>query len=161
VTGEIVMPLIKGKVKFANITRPDDYDKYSIMVQISEEQYNEFKRVGVESIREDEETGEFWLSTKTNAVDDSGNRKKPPKVVDAKKNPLHGVDIGNGSTCVVQYTVKDYTWKKKKGVTTYLQAIQVLDLVPAFDDEFEVEEGGFDSTLDGGADLDVNDSALG
>jgi hypothetical protein len=85
-----------------------------------------------------------------NKGDDRGNyvtvkSSYPPRLVDAKKNPLAaGTMIGNGSVVKVIVNSYDYNFKGKKGVGAGFKAVQVIDLVNYVskeDDLFDTESG--------------------
>jgi hypothetical protein len=88
----------------------------------------------------DEHTGRYYITFKTGA-------QYPPKVFDKYgKDIPSDVNVGNGSTVRVNYTMDHYDHRGNKGITFYFNAIQVTDLVEykgknADDYGFEVEEG--------------------
>ena len=147
------MAVVKGKVSWCHVQQPDQYDKYSVCVGIPKELAKEFTDKGVGGIRfekgtkkpQKDEDGNIVWQFKTNAIDKEGNKKKPIPVVDARKNPFKDL-IGNGSVCKVQYNINDWKFGGKTGTSAYLNAVQVLELVPygGGGDEFE-EEDGFDA----------------
>lgn len=83
----------------------------------------------------EEETGKLVISAKTNAEykDKRGNmRERSLKIFDAKGKTLKNApEIGSGSTLKLAATMVPYYMPKENtvGVTLYLDAVQVIDLV--------------------------------
>jgi hypothetical protein len=105
--------------------------------------------------------GEPWRADKEDATktvvrfkanrftNDDGTHTKGPRMVDAKKQPWDGQEIGNGSELIIGFTV--YAWNRSEGcgVTLQPRAVQVVTLVPREDpgeavaDGFDEQEGGY------------------
>lgn len=99
------------------------------------------------------ETGDIVFKFKTKAINKDGSAKKLP-LVDARKNPVSDI-VGGGSTLKVAFASRGYQMPSSKtyGLTLYLNAVQVLDLVGpggggvgAFD-----EEDGYEAPEDAGS----------
>ena len=63
-------------------------------------------------------------------------------VVDTAGKPVSAL-IGNGSEVIVQYRVGGWSFNNRKGVAGYLQAIQVINLIPyekKLEFEFEADD---------------------
>lgn len=93
----------------------------------------------------------FKFKTKSSGKTKSGEvfqRIVPIYDSTGKPLPKH-VDIGNGSTVKVAYSIHPYFKNKNmKGITLYLEAVQVLELVPPGERKadyfgFGTEEGGY------------------
>ena len=68
----------------------------------------------------------------------SGDAKTPPKVVDADRNPFTEAKLGNGSLVNVKY----HTYENKPyGIFGDLEAVQVLNFVPAPEQEEDTVDG--------------------
>ena len=68
----------------------------------------------------------------------SGDAKTPPKVVDADRNPFTETKLGNGSLVNVKY----HTYENKPyGIFGDLEAVQVLNFVPAPEQEDDTVDG--------------------
>ena len=108
--------------------------------------------------RQPAENGKPWLSLgngttrvkfKTNRFENSdGTFSKGPRLVDAKKQPWNGQEIGNGSEMIIGFTVG--SWKEDVGISLHPKACQVVSFVPREDtsgdeiaDGFEEQEGGY------------------
>jgi hypothetical protein len=122
-----------ARVKYAKVHRPGKpYDEsqapsWEVNIYPTDEDAETLKAHGVNP-KEDKDGNEYWIakrSTKTKAGDDA----KPPVVVDARKAPFTE-DIGNKSVCNVAVTLFPWEKGKKRGVLVYLQAVQVVNLVP-------------------------------
>lgn len=83
---------------------------------------------------------------------DDGSVAAGPKVMDAKKQPWDGSQIGNNSEVVLAFTT--YGWERPEGTGLSLQpkAAQVVSFVPRADlgesaaDGFSEQEGGYTVT---------------
>ena len=160
------MPVVKGIAQWASLSKPNDMSgKFQIDVcNLSEADVKQLEGQGVsniheETIRDDDyEPRGHYLTMRSNAVSKAGENLDPPKVVDAKKQPLpRGVLVGNGSVVNVVYDPFEWTYKKKAGVSAGLRIVQVLELVK-FEggsglDDLEEEEG-FTAPDDGLGELD-------
>lgn len=77
--------------------------------------------------------------------------KNPPKIFDAKGNPVKNpadLRIGGGSAIKVAAAAKAYNAGGNTGVTLYLNAVQIIDLVEYNGSPFGQEEGGFEATAE-------------
>lgn len=74
-------------------------------------------------------------------TNDDGTHSKGPRIVDAKKQPWDGQEIGNGSELIVGFTI--YPWTRSEGCGIQLQpkAVQVVSLVPREDPGESVADG--------------------
>lgn len=92
-------------------------------------------------------TGKLLFRFKKNETTQRGKTLSPPLVYDSRKNPWPADTlIGNGSTVKVAFSC--WGWEnqiRQKGVSLWLDAVQVLDLVPyervSAADAFGVENG--------------------
>jgi len=69
-----------------------------------------------------------------------GTFSKGPRLVDAKKQPWNGQEIGNGSEMIVGFTIRDWT-DDGAGITLLPKACQVVSWVPREDAREQVAEG--------------------
>jgi len=84
-----------------------------------------------------------------------GTFSKGPRIVDAKKAPWDGREIGNGSVLIIGFTC--YPWSRSEGCGISLQpkACQVVEFIPREDlgeqvaDGFEEQEGFSVAAADG------------
>jgi hypothetical protein len=77
--------------------------------------------------------------------------KNAPKLFDSKGNPIRNaseLNIGGGSTIRVQGAAQAYNKGGKVGVTVYLNAVQIVNLVEYTGNPFGVEEGGFEAAAE-------------
>lgn len=72
---------------------------------------------------------------------EDGTHTKGPRIVDAKKQPWDGREIGNGSELIVGFTI--YPWSRSEGCGISLQpkACQVVTFIPREDAGDKVAEG--------------------
>lgn len=72
---------------------------------------------------------------------EDGSHSKGPRIVDAKKAPWDGREIGNGSEVIVGHTV--YPWSRSEGcgITLQPRAVQVVNFIPREDPGEQIAEG--------------------
>lgn len=128
-----IVKIRNARVKYARVIRPGKAydsslpDEWSINIYPTDEDRDTLMAHGVNP-KEDKEGNEYWLakrSTKTKA----GKDAKPVPVVNGRKEPV-SEDIGNGSVCNINVTMFPWTKGRQKGVKLYLNAVQVVNLVP-------------------------------
>jgi hypothetical protein len=132
-------------VKYAKVIRPGKaYDEshpeeWSVNMYVTDEDREVLMAHGVNP-KEDKQGQEYFIA-KRKTIAKSGEPMKPPTVVDAKKAPVTD-DIGNGSICNIVVTPFPWEKGKKKGVTLFLNAVQVVNHIRFGNaaDEFEVIE---------------------
>lgn len=162
------MPVVRGTAQWASLSKPNDMSgKYQIDVcNMSEADVKQLEGQGVTNIRHEEKRDDdyeprgHFITMRSNAVSKNGDILDPPKVVDAKKNPLpKGTLVGNGSEVKVVYDPFEWSFKGKTGVSAGLRIVQVITL-EAYEggsglDDLE-EEDGFEVEDDGTSELDEN-----
>ena len=82
-------------------------------------------------------------------VRDDNSKAAGPRVLDSRKQPWDGSEIGNGSEVILAFTT--YGWERPEGTGLSLQpkAVQVVTFVPRADlgdaaaDGFTEQEGGY------------------
>jgi hypothetical protein len=77
--------------------------------------------------------------------------KQAPKLFDSKGNPVKNaadLRIGGGSVIKVSAAMKAYNAGGTTGVTMYLNAVQIIDLVEYSGSPFGAEEGGFEAAAE-------------
>jgi hypothetical protein len=80
-------------------------------------------------------------------VREDGSKAAGPQIIDAKRQPWDGSQIGNGSELIIKFST--YGWERPEGTGLSLQpkAAQVVSFVPREEqdatDGFEEQEGGF------------------
>ena len=160
------MPVVKGIAQWASLSKPNNMSgKFQIDVcNLSKEDVAQLEKQGVTNVHveksrdDDYEPRGHYITMRSNAVSKAGDNLDPPKVVDAKKQPLpRGVLVGNGSLVKVVYDPFEWTYKNKAGVSAGLRIVQVIELVK-FEggsglDDLEEEEG-FTGPDDGTSELD-------
>ena len=132
-----------ARVKYAKVYDPDNTyppAKWSVNIYATDEDRKALEARGVE-FREDSD-GAAFVVAKRKIKTKSGADQTPPRVVGPKKEPFTD-PIGNGSVCNISTLVFPYTFQKKKGVTVFLDAIQVVNHVPYTpkEDSFDEVEG--------------------
>ena len=90
----------QGKCKYAWITTPNTkfQPTYTINLEVSEEEYNEYKSKGFPT-KQDEDG--FYMVIRRKVDGPSGMKRAAPRLFDESKNEVD-VQIGNGSEVKVQ-----------------------------------------------------------
>ncbi len=142
------MSVINGTAYWASITAPnttfDSDGVYTINIcQLDEENIAivETDQLTVKNVGDDSRN---FITAKMKVKRKDGMVNDPPKVVDAKLNPMKDVLVGNGSKVNVSYRPFEWTFGNKSGFSAGLNSVQVLELVeynPNGNSEFAVEEG--------------------
>ena len=91
------------------------------------------------NIKENE--GSYVVNVHKNAVNKDGDDVDPPQVVDKARTPIKANNIGNGSKGNVKLFQYPYDVAGRKGVSSMLVGLQVVDLIPYEPDssiDFEV-----------------------
>jgi len=100
----------------------------------------------------DEETGDVVFKFKS---------KSRPRLFDSKGNPIQRASelkIGGGTVIKISYSAKTYDTGSNTGVTCYLNAVQIIDLVEyKSGNEFGEEEGSFTEASGGSYDEGTHD----
>lgn len=98
--------------------------------------------------------GVKFIKAKKNVQKRDGTKNARPKVVNANKEPLSDEEIraiGNGSICNFAIAPYEWTFGGNKGITFFLDAIQVVNLktfTPEGADPFDVISGQDTEQLD-------------
>lgn len=94
-------------------------------------------------------TGVNYIHIKTKAVDAKGNDKKVPIYDRRAQKDTSGTLIGNGSICKVGFSAAPYEVASSKtiGLSLYLNAVQVIDLVEYSGGNFDFTDEGDDDAL--------------
>lgn len=141
------------EVKFAAIIEAvENYDgdgyEYVLQAKLTDKQAENLKSKGCEKQLKD-----GYMKFSRPGQDSKGNELAMQVVGPNPREPFTAL-VGNGSVCNVRLVLLPYTFKKKKGVSFRLDAVQVLKHVPytkqvdttGFDDLSEEDEDteGFD-----------------
>jgi len=161
----------KAPVRWAHLINADEYEgkwSYSCELVLSNDDPTHaafLKRLDAEFIalhgakKARSSKGTPWKPDKDDAsktvvrfkanrfTNDDGTHSKGPRIVDAKKQPWDGREIGNGSVLIVGFTI--YPWSRSEGCGISLQpkACQVVDFIAREDlgeavaDGFEEQDG--------------------
>ena len=129
------MILENVKVQWAKLTEANAGNKYmseekeySIDIILSDEKAQKWVDSGLSPKLKERDGVKYIVLRKDLVWKKSGDKKKPPVVVDTYGKPLD-VLIGNNSTVNVQFTVREWEFQGQKGKTAEIVAVQVLDLV--------------------------------
>ena len=143
----------KGAAMWPWLSKPDTrYDaegKYKSDLIVKKEDAKEFvelaKQVFIEEFGEKSLSKAKWPYMND---DEAGGLKirakssKKPMLVDAKGNVIKGdLAVGNGSTIKLAGVLTSYSAGGNIGVTAYLNAVQIIDLVEFGGSQFEEEDG--------------------
>jgi len=89
-----------------------------------------------------DDAGKTVVRFKSNRFENpDGSFSKGPRIVDAKKHPWDGRELGNGSVLIIGFTF--YPWSRSEGcgVTLQPKACQVVEFVAREDQGEQVAEG--------------------
>jgi hypothetical protein len=153
------MPVLNGKAWWAqHLMRPDDKfgdAKYKMDLVVADQVWKEVidkhpelakRTIDREKDHGVDERGHV-IKFKRNSVTKKGVVKSPPKILDAKKNPLSNVLIGNGSDVRVVFNEFEMEREFNGWKWSYeLEVVQVINLVALegytnVEDELSEEEG--------------------
>ena len=147
------MPVVTGKAYWAKLEKPaQKYNttsaedtEYCIDLTIDKATRKLLEGLNPSaSIKnKNDDRGDFF-TFKKNAFNRKGEALPKPRIVDAKKNDIKGTLIGNGSDVRVMFrSVEIENVPSMEGKNKfYLDAVQVVDLVPyAQSEEFDEVEG--------------------
>ena len=154
---KIVTPV--GEVKFPNLEATavkESEDKYSIAVVFDPEAtavkefiakldalVSEVKDANVTPYKDDYDMDDNGEKHKTGKVMVNFSSKYPPKIYDSANNKVD-VKIGWGSKVRVAFIADKFDYKGKRGISKYLQDIQVIELkAPSDYNAFDEVDGGY------------------
>lgn len=134
------MTQVAGTAKWAAVTTPNTKFEpvYTINLEVDDETRDLLIASNLTPIKNS--TNEFRF--KRTAVYKDGSAAPKPNCVDAGNNAFTGM-IGNGSTVIVDFEAKKWTFAGKAGTKALLGGVQILDLVPYGTpvNSFESQEG--------------------
>jgi hypothetical protein len=151
------MPIVKGEAFWAHVHEPNTMfeHRWSVDLFVSEKDHQDLLNMGLNPRRvkmkkdgsapthPDKEVGEEFFTFKRNVRTKAGKANKPPRVVDAERNPIPtDTEVGNGS--VVRVLFRTYSWNNagNEGVASDLDGLQVIDLVEyQVNEDFDDEDG--------------------
>ena len=136
------MQLSNVKVNWAIVQKTDSDGNWRIDAYPSKKDLAILKKKGV-NIKTDDD-GVEYISCKRKSQSNAGKDISPPFVVDASNQVYKGL-IGNGSTCNISMSFYEWEYMKKTGVSCWLEAVQVLDLVEFNPSPFEAVGDGIKS----------------
>ncbi len=132
------MPIKQGQIYYAKVfgnggrNYNDDGDEWSFDFIPSAETMAEMEAEGVTAKPRNrgDERGDFYTFSKP-VLKKDGSAAKPIEIVDRKGKPWPADKaIGNKSTVDIKYLIKEYEYKKKKGLKRAILAIRVLEHIP-------------------------------
>lgn len=120
---EGVVVVIDGTAKWARLTEesgPNEMSqKYQLDLYLSPESLKKLEEIMAQEIIKDKGEGEgAYITAKST---------KLPRVYTADRQPFTGL-IGNGSLVRAKVLVKEYEFKKKTGITAYLNGLVITKL---------------------------------
>ena len=129
--------------------RTEQFKKYGKGTKVAELQCKPYEIVN-------EETGEatpdpkgrYILTAKANAYTENGKISYRPQIINAKKQPVKNISIGEGTIARLGVTLSGYSVAGKTGVSIKLGMVQIIDLVEytggGFSTDMFDEEEGFE-----------------
>lgn len=149
---------IDGISMYACVQKPNKMsDKFEITLIVDDKDCETLKELGLDTAKDQDRNEKSFPEFPGHVFK---FKKKAelggPKVVDSTGAPVDCL-IGNGSKVRVYITVADWVFNGKKGVSGYLNAVQIIDLVEFGEDKLDVIEGGFVGESKKDKDTDVVD----
>ena len=155
----------KAPVRWAHLINADEYEgKYSYSCELVLSNNDPSHKLFLDKLEAEfvalhgakkarSSKGTPWKSDKDDASktvvrfkanrfeNEDGTFSKGPRIVDAKKAPWDGSEIGNGSELIIGFTC--YPWSRSEGcgITLQPKACQVVNFVPREDPGEQVAEG--------------------
>lgn len=120
-------------VKYAKLIKPGQAfdegqpDLWSVNMYVTDEDNDRLKDFGC--VPKEDRDGHYYFIAKRNVKNKQGDPVPPPALVDGRKLPITD-EIGNGSVCNIAVTPFSWEKGKKRGVILYLNAVQVVNLIP-------------------------------
>ena len=116
---------LEGSLQYPYIfeDRTDKYDHYSVAVVLAGDQIKKAKKLGLKvNARDDRYDGLPYVQLKSNFK---------PDLFDENDEEYTGTKmIANGSTGIVKTTQRPYDNQYGQGVSTFLTAVKLLDVIP-------------------------------
>ena len=128
---------------FAKLDKPvapfNNEQRWEVQIRTSDEAADMWKKDYFLNTKEVD--GNYVVNVHKNAVNKEGDDVDPPQIVDKARTPIKGNNIGNGSKGNVKLFQYPYDVAGRKGTSSMLVGLQVVDLVPYEPDssiDFEV-----------------------
>lgn len=168
---DLVLNAENPKVKEIVAKIKTTYEEYKATLDDPKKAKKEPKHLGFEPETDDngDETGNLIFKFKAKAirVNKKGERveKTPPAVFDSKlKQIKEPIPIYNGTTMIVNFSPSGYFNGTNNGVTLYLNAVQIINLVSGGNGDAKDygfgEEEGYSSTPSMDADDDTDEGEV-
>jgi hypothetical protein len=121
---------VSGKAYWASVTAPNTvYDPvWCVDVCLDEDGKSLIDSLGLNVQNKGDDRGDF-IKIKRKVYKRDGTQRSAPVIKDSQNNLWDGSLIGNGSQVNVKFSTFEWEYNKKKGITTDLISLQVIDLV--------------------------------
>ena len=150
-TANILLPKEEGKELEAKVkeVRTEQFKTFGKGTKVTELPIKPYEIV-------DEETGEatpdpegrYILKTSASAYIENGKIGKRIQIINAKKQPVKNISIGEGTIARLGVVLSGYSVAGKTGVSVKLGLVQIIELVEYASSGFDInafdEEEGFD-----------------
>lgn len=157
---------MKRKVKvdgisyYASVQKPNKMsEKYEISLVVDDNVAQDLINAGLQPAKNQDGTLKSMLEHPGKKVFKFKSKMKV-KVVDSVGTPVDCL-VGNGSKVRVYGTISEWTFNSKKGISGYLNTVQVIELVEFSEDGIDKVDGGFVSTKPHTSSIEVNDDIEG
>lgn len=137
--------IVTGKVYWASITEPNTTFEpaYQVDLCLDENTKKLVESDGLTVKNKGDERGDY-VTLKRKVMKRDGEKRQPPRVTDSHCNPWDGKLIGNGSICNIKYTPYEWNAAGRSGVSAFLDAVQIINLVEyRGSNDFEKVDGGY------------------
>jgi hypothetical protein len=149
----------KGKASWPKLFKPDTRFNpegvYQTGLILSPAEAADFQEKVKEAFVEEYGKGKLDKALMPWKLDEEGNvvlnfkSKRKPLIVDSQGQAINGeINVGGGSIIKVGTGINPWSIAGKMGVTLYLNAVQIIELVEFNGSPFGKEEGGFVATTE-------------
>lgn len=149
----------KGKASWPKLFKPDTRFNpegvYQTGLILSPAEAADFQEKVKEAFVEEYGKGKLDKALMPWKLDEEGNvvlnfkSKRKPLIVDSQGQAINGeMNVGGGSIIKVGTGINPWSIAGKMGVTLYLNAVQIIELVEFNGSPFGKEEGGFVATTE-------------
>ncbi len=137
--------IVTGKVYWASVIEPNTTFEpaWQLDLCLDDNTKKLAESDGLVIKNKGDDRGDF-ITLKRKVMTRTGDQREAPRVTDSQNNPWDTKSIGNGSKCNIKYSTFEWAAAGRSGVSGFLNAVQVVDLVEYNGKaDFEAVDGGY------------------